>query len=78
MRRYLADAGIDDKAVFQRVQHVIVLTLLALWPKVPRQGAGFELFGFDVMIDQDLNPWLIEVRCRPRCSPCKSGALHLP
>jgi hypothetical protein len=41
----------DEPTIMQRIKNVIVLTLLALWPKVPVQASGFELLGFDIMVD---------------------------
>ena len=28
-------------------------------------GICFEVLGFDIMIDSELKPWLIEINCRP-------------
>lgn len=68
LKRHMEAQGMDSHLIFGRINNIIVLTLLALWPKVPRQAAGFELFGFDIMIDTDLNPWLIEVNSSPALS----------
>jgi len=65
LRKYLSSAGVDDSLLFERIKHIIILTTLALWPKIPRQTSGFELFGFDVMVDSELKPWLIEVNSSP-------------
>ena len=65
LREYFKHQGIDDTGVWGRINNIIVLTILALWPKIPAQDAGFELLGFDVMIDEDLMPWLIEVNSSP-------------
>ena len=66
LRKYLSETlKLDDSAIFARIKSIIILTVLALWEKMPRQSKGFELFGFDVMIDSNLVPWLIEVNSSP-------------
>tara|TARA_B100000513_G_C11866066_1_gene174422 strand:+ start:465 stop:635 length:171 start_codon:yes stop_codon:yes gene_type:complete len=30
-----------------------------------RKNASFEIFGYDFMIDEDLNTWMIEVNTNP-------------
>jgi hypothetical protein len=63
--KYLEDRNMDTASIMQRIKNIIVLTLLAVWPKVPAQSSGFELLGFDVMLDSQLDPWLIEVNASP-------------
>eukprot|EP00873_Tetraselmis_striata_P020360 jgi/Tetstr1/440624/TSEL_028934.t1 len=58
----------DLDALWQRIKAIIVFTLLNLPAEVPMSASSasaFELFGFDVMIDQNLKPWLIEVNSSP-------------
>eukprot|EP00286_Rhodomonas_abbreviata_P021046 CAMPEP_0181302426 /NCGR_PEP_ID=MMETSP1101-20121128/7994_1 /TAXON_ID=46948 /ORGANISM="Rhodomonas abbreviata, Strain Caron Lab Isolate" /LENGTH=290 /DNA_ID=CAMNT_0023407883 /DNA_START=355 /DNA_END=1224 /DNA_ORIENTATION=- len=35
LRRYLREHGVDDHYVFARIKNILILTVLALWPKVP-------------------------------------------
>ena len=60
-------------ALWQRIEEVIVKTLIAVEGQVtaacnmfvPHRSNCFELFGFDILIDQHLRPWLMEVNFSP-------------
>ena len=57
--------GIDWHFLWSRIRHCIIMTLLLAVPVVRQEPQCFELFGFDIIIDQKLKPWLLEVNCSP-------------
>ena len=44
---------------------MVLRTLIAAEESIPPQVNSFEVFGFDVFLDSDLTPWLIEVNASP-------------
>ena len=75
LRKYLRKQGFDDERLFERVEEVIVKTLLAgevgfqklyqeTFPGYMCENC-FQLLGVDVIIDEDLNPKVIEVNGIP-------------
>uniref|UniRef100_A0A671FGF6 Tubulin tyrosine ligase like 2 n=2 Tax=Rhinolophus ferrumequinum TaxID=59479 RepID=A0A671FGF6_RHIFE len=65
---YLRSWDMDDLCLWQQIQHVVILTVLAIAPSVPFAANCFELFGFDILIDDTLKPWLLEVNYSPALS----------
>ena len=68
---WVAEVGeIDDvDALFKRIDALIVRTLISVEPSVTaacrrycaQKNCAFELFGFDILIDDQLKVWLLEV-----------------
>ena len=68
--------GIDYEAVFDRIKDVIIKTIVSteslivnnLNRSTKNRHLCFELYGFDVILDSDLKPWLLEVNVLPSLS----------
>lgn len=64
----LTNDGIDTTLMWSKITEVVLKTLYCVQDSIPASANSFELFGFDVLIDQDLKPWLIEVNASPSLS----------
>uniref|UniRef100_A0A383W9P9 Tubulin--tyrosine ligase-like protein 9 n=1 Tax=Tetradesmus obliquus TaxID=3088 RepID=A0A383W9P9_TETOB len=51
--------------LFNSIQNVILRALLAVQPSMINDKHCFELYGYDVLIDSNLKPWLLEVNASP-------------
>ncbi|XP_072499979.1 probable tubulin polyglutamylase TTLL2 [Notamacropus eugenii] len=65
---YLRSQDVDDLLLRQRINHLVILTILSIAPSVPSASNCFELFGFDILIDDKFKPWLLEVNVSPGLS----------
>lgn len=57
--------GIDTESLWQSMCLLIVKSLVVVNDKIANQPCNFELFGYDILFDQELKPWLIEVNSGP-------------
>ena len=71
--REYPDNPLASPILWARIKAIVNLTLLSIAAGIPDNGGCFELFGYDVMIDENLRPWLLEVNCSPALG-CDSNA----
>ncbi|XP_015280557.1 PREDICTED: tubulin polyglutamylase TTLL4, partial [Gekko japonicus] len=70
---YLNQKGIDTEAIWEKIKDIVVKTIIASEPYITnlvklyvrRPYCCHELFGFDVMLDENLKPWILEVNISP-------------
>ncbi|KAI8520424.1 putative tubulin polyglutamylase ttll2 [Branchiostoma belcheri] len=68
LRTYFHQSNLDDRMLWQRISNIVTLTLLCQVPTVPKAPYCCELFGFDILIDENMKPWLLEVNFSPALS----------
>lgn len=61
----LKKGGINSEKVWTEISTLVVKSLVAINEKVSYQPCCFEIFGYDVIIDSNLRPWLLEVNASP-------------
>ncbi|KAK7493819.1 hypothetical protein BaRGS_00014960, partial [Batillaria attramentaria] len=85
LRTYLsAKHGTDAvKKVFQEIDNIIIRSLQSVQKIIINDKHCFEMYGYDILLDDELKPWLIEINASPSLTASgkedydlKSGLLH--
>lgn len=71
----LSKGGIDTDLLWRNICLLVVKSLVVVNERMSHQPCCFEVFGYDVIIDSDLRPWLLEVNASP--SLARENALDI-
>ncbi|CAM9875768.1 unnamed protein product, partial [Hapterophycus canaliculatus] len=63
--------------LFWDIQALVVRTIRAVDRLIIQDRQSFELFGYDVLVDENLRPWLLEVNASPSLGASNRDDLHL-
>ena len=68
--------GLDYESTMDWVDDLIAKTLLSVQSemistidKFPKRVKYFEVYGFDIILDEALRPWLLEINIHPSFQP---------
>ncbi|PSN40974.1 hypothetical protein C0J52_10998, partial [Blattella germanica] len=70
LREYMAARhGVQTvENLIQRIANVVLISLHSVEPVIMHNRHCFELYGYDILLDSDLRPWLLEVNASPSMS----------
>ncbi|XP_053975714.1 probable tubulin polyglutamylase TTLL9 [Hylaeus volcanicus] len=66
-----------SEAIFSFIVGVIMASLLAVQPVIMQGRNSFELYGYDILLDEGLTPWLLEVNASPALTGTDSDDYRL-
>ena len=77
--RLLKTIGVDTKLLWSRIYDIIIKSIISVYSQlvasskevVRNRTNCFELLGYDILIDSELKPWLLEVNLTPSLA-CES------
>ncbi len=54
-----------ENTLKEKIKQLVIWSLESAQDVIENRKNSHEIFGFDVMIDEELNPWLIEINSSP-------------
>jgi len=85
LNKVLESMGVDTTLIWMKIYDLIIKSIISIEPivleslrnLVVHRNSCFDLFGFDVLIDSDLKPWLLEVNLSPSLATDSPLDLHI-
>lgn len=73
LKLYWEQMGINSASIFENIKDVIIKSLIAVEPHIvkrlslsgARRTSCYELYGFDILVDENFKPWLLEINIFP-------------
>lgn len=73
LRKKYEEIGVNFDEIFGKIEDIVIKTLISVEPHVvnsinqacKNRNNCFETYGFDILIDDNLRPWLLEVNVCP-------------
>lgn len=71
--QYLGSRGVNTALIWEKIKDIVIKTIITSEPyvntllkmNVRSAYSCHELFGFDIMLDENLKPWILEVNISP-------------
>ncbi|XP_070694669.1 tubulin monoglutamylase TTLL4 [Pempheris klunzingeri] len=71
--QFLGSKGVNTTLIWEKIKDIVIKTIIASEPYVNSllkmhlrtPSSCHELFGFDIMLDENLKPWILEVNISP-------------
>ncbi|EAS01070.2 tubulin glycylase 3C (macronuclear) [Tetrahymena thermophila SB210] len=57
-----------QKKIQPQINEIIIHSLKSVQKKIKQNNSCFEIYGFDIIFDEQFNPYLLEVNLSPACS----------
>jgi len=79
VKETMKELGIDVEGIWMQINDLVIKTIISIDSitnscmdmYVPNSENCFDLIGFDILIDENLKPWLLEVNMSPSLA-CES------